>query len=252
MNGETLLAIKITVAANQVLQGKKPIGVYERYIASVGFVFDDGTKTIRTSDSWYRYLKENGVLSVKYIANTADVQLPYAGFSNARKDMILCIRKDGIASVFRPVWEFSKTAQRWDVVCTEYPCEEPDKAAYMYANPKEEFINTLKDIENLADTLGEKFFADIFGKCLNVLTGKKKLDKKEENYALTDAWGDEEKRLWYAATSADVFGGMDSWNDDPRGIAEELSLSDEYKRCSENLYVVMHKTLMYLCNACPA
>ena len=52
-------------------------------------------------------------------------------------------------------------------------------------------------------------------------------------------------RMFLAASQADVFGGMGSWNDDPAGIAQEKGLGEEYDRLSKELYVQIRKAVMY-------
>ena len=59
---------------------------------------------------------------------------------------------------------------------------------------------------------------------------------------------EERLRLFLAASKADVFGAMGSWNDSPEWIAREKGLQEKYYDLSHDLYVSTRKAVMNAIN----
>ena len=56
------------------------------------------------------------------------------------------------------------------------------------------------------------------------------------------------KDLFEAASNADVFGGMGSWNDSPAGVASGKGLEKEYNELSDKLFNQIAVAIMYSIN----
>lgn len=93
------------------------------------------------------------------------------------------------------------------------------------------------------------FFAKIFKEAYDILTS--------EEDPLIPEWADgtmpdlkgEQLRLFLAASKADVFGGMGSWNDSPPYVAYEKGLQKDYDCLSRNLYNLTRKAVMNAVNS---
>ncbi|MCR5721847.1 MAG: hypothetical protein K6G72_05855 [Lachnospiraceae bacterium] len=59
----------------------------------------------------------------------------------------------------------------------------------------------------------------------------------------------EKLRMFLAASKADVFGGMGSWNDSPPYMAHKKGLSREYDILSQELYVQTREAVMFAVNS---
>ena len=55
-------------------------------------------------------------------------------------------------------------------------------------------------------------------------------------------------RLFLAASAADVFGGMGSWNDSPPWYAHDLGREEEYNQLSHELFVQSRNAVVYAVN----
>ncbi|MBP3854386.1 MAG: hypothetical protein IK990_02070 [Ruminiclostridium sp.] len=56
------------------------------------------------------------------------------------------------------------------------------------------------------------------------------------------------KRLFRAASLADVFGGMGTWNDNPCAAAKEKGLLEEYNDLSDELLKQIRIAVMFAVN----
>jgi len=56
------------------------------------------------------------------------------------------------------------------------------------------------------------------------------------------------KRIFMAASEADVFGAMGSWNDTPACVAEEKDLGEKYNDLSAKLLQQIRLALLYSIN----
>ena len=54
--------------------------------------------------------------------------------------------------------------------------------------------------------------------------------------------------LFAAASLADVFGGMSSWNDDAAGLAQHKRRAKEYDELSGELFTQMRKATLFAIN----
>jgi len=54
--------------------------------------------------------------------------------------------------------------------------------------------------------------------------------------------------LFAAASLADVFGGMSSWNDDAAGMAQYKKRGKEYEELSNELFTQMLKAILFAVN----
>ncbi|MDE6742896.1 MAG: hypothetical protein K2J95_03340 [Lachnospiraceae bacterium] len=59
---------------------------------------------------------------------------------------------------------------------------------------------------------------------------------------------EENKRMFYASSIADVFGAMGSWNDGPPYSAYEKGLEDDYEKLSNELLKQIRLAALYAIN----
>ncbi|MDE6712320.1 MAG: hypothetical protein K2K20_01095, partial [Lachnospiraceae bacterium] len=59
---------------------------------------------------------------------------------------------------------------------------------------------------------------------------------------------EENRRMFYASSKADVFGAMGSWNDGPPYSAHEKGLDNEYENLSNELLKQIRLAALYAIN----
>lgn len=91
---------------------------------------------------------------------------------------------------------------------------------------KNEFYNSLKEMENLAIELDFLGFANMFRNGYKIL--------ENENISTKE-------RLVKAYKSTYVFGGMGSWNDSPPCYAHEKDILEKYNELTEKFYKIRKK-----------
>ncbi|MPN31841.1 hypothetical protein SDC9_179316 [bioreactor metagenome] len=105
----------------------------------------------------------------------------------------------------------------------------------------------LTEIKALAVQLECNFFADVFDSAQNILLGSKEYTDTKYNFSLPII-PEENLHLFEAASMADVFGAMGSWNDSPRYIAHEKGLDTEYEELSDKLLENIRHAILYAIN----
>ena len=191
------------------------------YISELFFSFVGEGNIIATSvDKWKETLKEKrmkGIRLVVPVDNNTDYNV--AGFANGVQKGLFCEYEE-CNTLWQSCWEFDNEIKKWNIRIIE---KEVDwhKDAYKYVDNLDEFLVVLTEIEKLAVRLEEVGFANCFRRAIDILNGDG-LTKK--------------KKYLSAARSANVFGGMGSWNDSPAGLAYSRGLGDEYKELTGNLY----------------
>ena len=61
---------------------------------------------------------------------------------------------------------------------------------------------------------------------------------------------DKNARLYVSSMTANVFGGMGSWNDSPSWYAYEKGVESDYKKLSSELLTQIRLALLYSVNEC--
>ncbi|MDC7956344.1 RNA polymerase subunit sigma, partial [Fusobacterium simiae] len=109
----------------------------------------------------------------------------------------------------------------------------------------EDFRNILIKIRDFSNEIGVRNFASIFTKSFELLDEKKYIINKEK-FPL--GFPDKNARLYVASMTANIFGGMGSWNDSVPYYVYEKGLTDEYNKLSNELREQMELATMYAIN----
>ena len=106
--------------------------------------------------------------------------------------------------------------------------------------------NILIKIRDFSNEIGVKNFANIFNYAFELLDKKKYIMNKEK-FPL-NFLPDKNARLYVSSMTANVFGGMGSWNDGVPYCAYEKGLTDEYDKLSKELSEQIELATMYALN----
>ena len=165
------------------------------------------------------------------------------GFSNTTQSSILCFYKDGKAGYFLPNWKSASAGRGWDVTYTEYEWERSSQDIPHYENNIEELKDILTRIENLAVKIECDNFAKVFQSARNFL-----LDPESGKGLAEPQIPLQHLSIFRAASSADVFGGMGSWNDEPGWLAQDKGLGQVYDELSDQLLRNIRSAILFAIN----
>lgn len=90
-------------------------------------------------------------------------------------------------------------------------------------------------------------FAGVFQRALDILGGSSNYIDTEYHLPLPEI-PEENLYLFEAASTADVFGAMGSWNDSPRYMAHEKGMDKEYEFLSDELLKQVRLAALYAVN----
>lgn len=261
MNGEMYQICTIVASAKKAIRDNTPI-MYSsaQYVKSITFSFlerDSKTETVSDVSSWLEYLRSAGVQDFKMLCPHAVQDRSVLGFSNTTQSSILCFFEDGRVTYFTPIWEYEAEIKKklfsqaktggWHISYTEYEWQNPPSDRPHFENNAEDFRKVLADIRDFADKIECSNFAKVFGKTLDILNGAGEFP--DEKYGLElPQMPEENLRLFEAASMADVFGAMGSWNDEPPYMAHEKGLDNEYETLSAELLKNIRLAILYAVN----
>lgn len=162
-------------------------------------------------------------------------------FSNSTAKSIICIFKEHI-SYFVPYWKYNKDQRGWDIIYKEFGLEK-DVNLENFSDNTEAFVDTLTKIAAFADEIECKNFGECFRRALKSLGSLNNDDQKIFNAPLMPK---KNLALFTAASLADVFGGMGSWNDDAAGMAQYKNVAKSTKslatsflhRCTRSYFLL--------------
>ena len=256
MNGEMYQLIRLVSYIKEAMQtGSEKEFKLGKYESRILFSFLPKKNLLFSHDekcddvlSWYKGLKKREIKDINLINyfETNDIKL--AGFSNAARQGIVTTYADGNKTFWAAKWEFDDTVKLWTVYYKEFEWTESQDGAFYFPECRKDFERTLLDIEKLAHTLGFNGFANIFRGAYDTLTGKNNPTAPEWAKDTMPNFKGESLKLFLAASAADVFGAMGSWNDSPYGVAFKKGLGEEYDRLSHDLYVSIKKAVMNAVN----
>lgn len=217
MNGEMYQICAIVAAAKKALKEHRAIQYAPaEFENSVVFLFLPeqkifGQKKYSSSNVslWFEHLNRRGLQDIQWICPLAVDDKNLLGFSNAAQCSILCFFKDGRASYWIPNWKFNPEKRCWNTAYSEQPWHHPPAKRPVYDDPTASFRKTLLDIRDLALRIGCDHFAHRFDQARAVLDGAGGCPEDAPQLPA------ENLRLFQAASLADVFGAMGSWNDSP-------------------------------------
>ena len=250
MNGEVFNACIIVASIKQALRSNLELSYKgEKYIKSL--VFDyilEGEQEKREQASineWFKHAKKLGLSDVRYATNltVSSEERSLQGFSNVSYKSILCIYKDKM-SYLVPHWSFEEDKKGWDIVYKEFSLNGMPEIQKFSDNTLE-FKDLLTKIAKFADEIECDNFGDCFREGLKALNEPEKIEQNILNAPLMPKLN---LALFNAASAADVFGGMGSWNDDAAGWAKRKKRDKEYDELSGELFTQMRKATLFAIN----
>ena len=255
MNGELYHACCLVAAAKNALLESKEIdntaSLHEKYIEfhllpeaqnlDVRLIVSDRS-------NWYQACLSRGLNDIKLMTPPIIEDRNLLGFSGATQIAFVCFYRDGTITCFTPHWSFVDELKGWRIVYTEDLWDNAPTEKPRFCNPKENFIQVLKEIGDFADTIGFSGFADRFNLALQILlTTNSELDLPYLDIPSPDL-PPENLRLFLAAQKSYVFGAMGSWNDSPPWIAHEMGLDAQYEDLSARLFTQVILSILYAIN----
>ena len=250
MNGEVFNSCIIVASIKQALKSNLELNYKsEKYIKSLVFDFilgDEPEKREQASiNEWFKHALKLGLSDVKFATNlmVSSKERTLQGFSNASHKSILCIYKDKM-SYFVPHWSFEEDKKGWDIVYKEFSLNGTPEIQKFSDNTLE-FKDILIRITKFADEIECENFGDCFRKGLKALNEPENIEQNILNAPLMPKLN---LALFTAASAADVFGGMGSWNDDAAGLAQHKRRGKEYDELSSELFTQMRKATLFAIN----
>ena len=250
MNGEVFNACIIVASIKQALRSNLELGYKgEKYIKSLVFDYileDEQEKREQASiNEWFKHALKLGLSDVRYATNltVSSEERSLQGFSNVSYKSILCIYKDKM-SYFVPHWSFEEDKRGWDIVYKEFSLNGMPEIQKFSDNTLE-FKDILTKIAKFADEIECDNFGDCFREGLKALNEPEKIEQNILNAPLMPKLN---LALFTAASAADVFGGMGSWNDDAAGWAKRKKRDKEYDELSAELFTQMQKAILFAIN----
>ena len=234
----------IVIATKVALKTKNKIAYTpSKYENKIEFLFTENFKA-KDVNEWYEHCIEKGLEDIKLSMPIAVKDPSLLAFSNTSQAGLVCYFKDNVVTYFIPKWESGDNG--WNVIYREYKWENPPKEKVQFEDNTEDFKNTLSKIATLADKIDFQNFANIFNYAFELLD-EKKYTMNKEKFPL-NFLPDKNARLYVSSMTANVFGGMGSWNDDVPYYAYEKELTDEYDKLSKELSEQMELATMYALN----
>lgn len=192
---------------------------------------------------WYEACLKRGLQDIKFLVPPVVKERALLGFSNTSQGTLVCFYRDGV-SCFPAYWEFDQAIKMWNVLYTEHEWKEAFEPHF--EKNVDAFKDVLVKIKKLAVKIDCNGFADVFQKALDILSGVEVTDSVD-SITLPDIPA-ENLRLFRAASTADVFGAMGSWNDSPPYMAHEKGMDKEYGSLSEKLLKQIRLATLYAIN----
>ena len=250
MNGEVFNSCIIVASIKQALKSNLELNYKsEKYIKSLVFDYvlgDEPEKRKQASiNEWFKHVLKLGLSDVRYATNltVSSEERSLQGFSNVSYKSILCIYKDKM-SYLVPHWSFKEDKKGWDIVYKEFSLNGMPEIQKFSDNTLE-FKDILTRISKFADEIECENFGDCFRKGLKALNEPEKIEQNILNAPLMPKLN---LALFNAASAADVFGGMGSWNDDAACWAKRKKRDKEYDELSAELFTQMHKATLFAIN----
>lgn len=245
----------ITAAAKKALKEKSTLSYNPlKYENRIEFQFLPEKKLFSTQKykaenvmAWYTYCLKKGMNDLKFLAPIAVKDRGILGFSNTTQSSITCFYKGGKVTYFTAQWEFDSAQNMWNVLYTENEWEDAPTEKLHFENNIDKFKSVLFKIKELAHKIDCDDFAVIFQKALDILGGSSDYTDTVFHMQLPEI-PEENLHLFEAASTADVFGAMGSWNDSPPYMAHEKGLDKEYEELSSELLKQVRLATLYAIN----
>lgn len=255
MNGQLYQICFLVAAGKKALKDQEAIKYTPmKYENRVEFSFlprkkQFGTKKYAAQDvpSWFEHCRNLDLEDVKFLC-PFDVKEPQLlGFSNTTESSVLCFFKDKSVTYFTPDWEFDSVQKQWNILYSEHEWPNPPSAKPGFNDNTASFRNALINIKNFALQIDCMNFAKVFSDALSLLDGSEEYPDRRYGLELPPL-PPANLQIFEAASLADVFGAMGSWNDSPPYMAHEKGLDTEYKTLSAELLKNIRLASLYAVN----
>ena len=250
MNGEVFNACIIVTSIKQALRSNLELDYKgEKYIKSLVFDYilasEQEKREQASINEWFKHALKLGLSDVRFATNltVSSKERSLQGFSNVSHKSILCIYKDKM-SYFVPHWSFEEDKKGWDIVYKEFSLDGTPEIQKFSDNTLE-FKDVLTRTSKFADEIECENFGDCFRRGLKALNEPENIEQNVLNAPLMPRLN---LALFTAASAADVFGGMGSWNDDAAGLAQHKRRGKEYDELSGELFTQMRKATLFAIN----
>lgn len=225
-----------------------------KYENSIEFQFLPQQKMLHKSTfkadsviNWYEHCLKKGLQDIKMLTPVIVENRNILGFSNTTQSSLVCFFRDGKVSYFFPKWEFDSVGKMWDIIYTEHDWTNHPSDKPSFIDNTQEFKAVLEDIKKLANQIECDNFAQLFQKAFIILDETVQYIEAEHNIPLPQI-PEKNLRIFQAASIADVFGAMGSWNDSPPYMAHEKGLEREYEALSSELLKQVRLAVLYAVN----
>ena len=254
MNGQMFQICYIAAAAKKALKDKSSLSYTPlKYENRIEFQFLPERKllckkTHKVEDVtvWYDYCLKKGLQDIKYLAPVTVKNRTILGFSNTTESSLVCFYEKKV-TYFTAQWEVDNVQKNWNILYTEQEWENAPSGKPQFENNKEHFKDVLIKIKELAYKIACNNFAVVFQKAIDILSGSSDYTDTEYNLPLPEI-PEENLHLFEAASTADVFGAMGSWNDSPAYMAHEKGMDNEYESLSGELLKQIRLATLYAIN----
>ncbi len=255
MNGQMYQICCITAAAKKALKEKSALSYTPlKYENRIEFQFLPEKKLFSTKKykaenvlAWYDCCIKKGMYDIKLLAPVAVKDRSILGFSNTTLSSLVCFYEGGKVTYFSAQWEFDSDLKMWNILYTEQEWKDAPLEKPHFDNNIDGFKSVLSEIKELAYKIGCDDFAVIFQKAIDILLGSSDYTDIAYHMPLPEI-PEENLHLFEAASTADVFGAMGSWNDSPPYMAHEKGLDKEYEFLSSELLKQVRLATLYAIN----
>lgn len=255
MNGQMYQICCIAAAARKALQENAPIHyIPMSYENRVEFCFLPEKQLFKQKayiatnvSQWFEHCKKKGLKEVKFLCPVAVKDRNLLGFSNLTESSLLCFFEKQSCNYFTSDWQFDSLNKEWNVLYTEHEWLNIPSGKPHFENNTDSLKKVLKEIRDFAIRIDCDGFAKIFDHALCILGGSG--DTPDRKYGMElPSIPSEYIPVFEAASIADVFGAMGSWNDSPPYMAYEKGLEAEYEALSNELLKNLRLAILYAIN----
>ena len=242
----------IVIATKVALKTKNKIDYLPfEYEKSIEFLFTknkifffERSYKAKTIEEWYKYCLKLGLEDIQILLPVSLKSSNIPNELNTNKNKFICYFKNNLVLYFTPKW--NATSGGWNIIYTAHKYENSTNEKIKFYDNTEDFRNILVKIRDFSNEIGVKNFANIFNYAFELLDKKKYIMNKEK-FPL-NFLPDKNVRLYVSSMTANVFGGMGSWNDGVPYCAYEKGLTDEYDKLSKELSEQIELATMYALN----
>lgn len=255
MNGEMFQLSSIVASSKKALKDDVEIKyIMNKYEGKIFFEFLPEKREVIEKpyiadnvSEWFQHCKKKNIQDIKMLVPVTTKNRSMMGFSNMIQGSIACFYNDNSISYFVPEWKFNSDQGKWNTKYKEYEWTNPPSGIPHFHDNTESFKRALNDIRDLAEKLECNNFSNTFKKALDILNGSE--DYVDIKYQLNLPQLPKDKlHIFEAASTADVFGAMGSWNDSPSYIAYKKGLELEYEGLSSELLKNIRLAILYSVN----